>query len=424
MNARRPRVIIVGAGFGGLFAAKTLNNKAVDVLLIDRHNYHTFTPLLYQVATSALDPSEIAYPIRSIFRGSSNVDVLLGDLTDINPEKQTISVRTNGDERTEAYDYLILATGSEVRYFGDKSIREHAFELRNLPDTTRLRNHLLRRFEEASWEPDADKRHALTTIVVVGGGPTGLETAGAVHELFNDVLAREFEDSDLQARVVLVEASPDLLKPYPENLRQAALEQLQSLGVEVVLSNPVVAVSDDEVTLGDGMKIPTKTFIWSAGVKASPVVEMLDVDVSENGRVFISPTTEVIGHEHIYAVGDMAYLENEQGDDYPMMIPPAQQQGQLAAKNILADIAGKAQNNFKYIDRGIMATIGRSRAVAWLYNRIPLRGFIAWVVWLIFHLMTLIGFRNRLNVLINWAWYYFTYDRSVRIILESPKEKD
>ena len=423
MNARRPKVIIVGAGFGGLFAAKVLNNSAVDVLLIDRQNYHTFTPLLYQVATSALDPSEIAYPIRSIFRRSSNIQVLLGEVTGINPGLQSITVLTNGDQRTEHYEYLILATGSEVQYFGESSIREHAFELRSLPDTTRLRNYLLRRFEEASWESNADEQQALSTIVVVGGGPTGLETAGAVHELFNDVLAREFKTNDLRARVVLVEAAAELLKPYPPQLRQAALEQLTSMGVEVKLNNPVVSVSSDAVTLEDGETIATRTFIWSAGVKASPVVEMLDVELADNFRVPIEPTTQVIGHKRIYAVGDMAYLEDLEGRPYPMMIPPAQQEGRLAARNILADIAGKEPHDFVYKDLGLMATIGRRRAVAWLFNRIALRGFLAWIVWLLFHLITLIGFRNRLNVLVNWAWYYFTYDRSVRIILESPRKK-
>lgn len=418
----KPRVIIIGAGFGGLFAARTLANKPVDVLLIDRNNYHTFTPLLYQVATSALDPSEIAYPIRSIFRKQSNIRSLLGTVIDIDYENRLVDVQMNGKVRQEQYDYLILAAGSTPTYFGNDQFRNNALELRTLQDAIELRNHILTLFEKAAWTENVIERNAMTTIVVVGGGPTGLETAGAIYELYNHVLNQEFTQWTMKTRVILVEMQPQLLTPYPPGLQQAALEQLASLGVEVILQNPVSEIAADHIVLEDGTRIETHTLVWSAGVNASPLAKMMDVELARNGRLPIAPTAEIIGHSRIYAVGDIAYLEDPNGTPYPMLIPVAQQQGILAAKNILADVNGRPVGTFTYHDRGIMATIGRSRAVAWIYNRIQLRGYIAWIAWLSLHLMTLLGFRNRLNVFINWVWNYFTYDRSVRIILQKqPK---
>lgn len=413
-----PKIIIIGAGFGGLFAARTLANEPVDVLLVDRQNFHTFTPLLYQVATCALDPSEIAYPVRSIFRGKDNIRFLLGNVTAINTQEQVITITTSSQERQEKYDYLILATGSVPTYFGNSSFQAHSLELRTLSDSVKLRNHVLRLFEKAAWTEDTALRAALTTIVVVGGGPTGLETAGAIYELYNYVLKKEYGRFHLKTRVILVEMLPHLLAPYPDDLRRAALQQLQSLGVEVLLEKRVTEVTADHIILGDGELIPTHTLIWAAGVKASPVAELLGLPLARGGRLPIEPTTAVKGIDHVFAVGDVTHLEDPNGQPYPMLIPVAQQQAILAAQNILAHLTGQPLKTFTYLDRGIMATIGRSRAVAWLYNRLPLKGFMAWMVWLIFHLLTLLGFRNRLNVLVNWVWNYFTYDRSVRIILE------
>ncbi len=421
MNTQRPRVIIIGAGFGGLFAARALANQPVDVLLIDRSNFHTFTPLLYQVATCALDPSEIAYPVRSIFRKDRNIRSLLGTVTSIDYADKTVTVRIADQTRHEAYDYLILATGSVPTYFGQSAFREHALELRTLSDAVNLRNHILGQFEQATWEEDEAVRQAMTTIVVVGGGPTGLETAGAIYELYNHVLNREYIQRELKTRVILVEMQPYLLAPYPEKLRQAALEQLHSLGVEVHLGSPVEEVTKAAVTLKDGTVIATHTLVWAAGVKGSPLAKMLDLPLQRGERLPILPTTEVPDRHGVYAVGDMTYLENESGQPYPMLIPVAQQQGELAAKNILAEIGGGEKRPFHYHDRGSMATIGRRRAVAWIYNKIQLRGYIAWLAWLALHLVTLLGFRNRLNVFVNWVWNYFTYDRSVRIILEQGR---
>lgn len=414
-------MIIVGAGFGGLFVARYLAGKKVEVLLIDKNNFHTFTPLLYQVATCALDPSEIAYPVRSIFRENRNVRFLLGEVTGIDTIEQTVTIRMGEDEFQEGYDYLVLAAGSAPKYFGDTNFEQFTFELHTLGDAIELRNHVLRLFERAVWTEDNQEREALLTIVVVGGGPTGIETAGAIHELYNHVLEQEFTQQELNTRVILVELLPHLLSAYPEKLRASAKQQLESLGVEVILSKSVAEVAETQVQLNDGTVIPTCTVLWAAGVKASPVGKLFGVDLVAGDRLPVLETMQIIGVENVYAVGDMTFLKDPHGNPYPMLIPVAQQQAILAAKNILADIHGEPQDRFHYKDKGIMATIGRRRAVAWLYNRIQLSGFLAWLVWLVFHLLTLLGFRNRLNVLVNWIWNYFTFDRSVRIILEQAK---
>jgi NADH dehydrogenase len=391
----------------------------VDVVLIDRNNFHTFTPLLYQVATCVLDPSEVAFPIRSIFRKSGNVRFLLGDVTAIKSDERCIVVSSGSGTREETYDYLILAAGSTTTYFNGDDVRRLTFELKSLTDAVVLRNHILKQFERAAWESDPDRREALTTLAVVGGGPTGVETAGALYELYNHVLAREYDSSDmLNARVVLIEQQPHIMGAFPSRLRKAALAQLESLGVEVLLNSTIARLTSDQLQLTDGRSIPTKTVVWAAGVSASQVAEMLPVQLANRRTVPVEPTMEVIGQRRIYAVGDIAYLEDPTGEPYPMFIPVAKQQGILAARNLLRHAKGIPQRPFRYRDRGLMATIGRRRAIAWIYNQLPLSGYIAWLAWLVLHLVTLMGFRNQLNVLINWIWNYFTYDRSVRIILE------
>lgn len=412
-----PRVIIIGAGFGGLYAARTLANKPVEVLLIDRNNFHTFTPLLYQVATSALEPAEIAQPVRSVFWRDENIEFLMGEVEKLNVKDQYITVKAGDEERHEIYDYLIVATGSVTNFFGFDHHNPLLFELKTLHDAIRLRNHILRLFERAAWTEDLEQRQALTTMVVVGGGATGLETAGALHELYNHVLEKEYHPlRDIRAKVFLVEAMDHLLQAYPDKLQRAALAQLESLGVEVILGSSVTEITENCIRLDKGQEIATHTIIWSAGVRASELVMELSQPLQRNGRIGVRPTMEVNGLSNIYAVGDIAYLEDVKGNAYPMVIPVAKQQGILAAQNILRREVGEPQKDFRYHDRGIMATIGRRRAVAWVYNRIPLTGYLAWIAWLGLHLITLMGFRNRLNVLVNWIWNYFTYDRSVRII--------
>lgn len=420
-----PRIVIIGAGFGGIFATHTLAKQAVEVLLIDRNNFHTFSPLLYQVATCALDPSSIAYPVRSIFRDRDNIHAMLGEVVDIDTSAKLIRVKTNGQVRPERYDYLIVAGGSVTNYFDSASLQTHAFALKDLNDAVNLRHHVLKLFEKAAWADNPDYQNALMTLVVVGGGPTGLETAGALYELYNHVLKRDYDDRhDMKAKVILLEASDHLLAPYPLALQKAAAEQLASLGVQVMTGAVVEEAAADHIRLKDGTIIPTHTIVWAAGVKASPLAEMLNVPLAHANRIPIEPTMQVIGRERVYAIGDIAHLTDSQGKPYPMLIPVAQQQGILAAENILRHIQGKTPKTFAYVDRGIMATIGRSRAVAWLWYRFQLRGFLAWMAWLFFHLIVLMGFRNRVSVFISWVWNYVAFSRpgayGHRIILNAP----
>lgn len=412
------RIIIIGAGFGGLGVATKLAKEDVEVLIVDRQNFHTFTPLIYQVATCALDPSEVAYPVRGLFQRERNVSFRLGEVTGIDVAAQQLTISQGGETHVEAYDYLVIAAGSTPTYYGNENIQQHSHVLDELTDAVDLRNHILKAFEEAVWEDDPAKREALTTIVVVGGGPTGLETAGAIYELYTHVLNKEFTERKLQTRVLLVELQEHLLGAYPMGLRKSAESQLRSLGVEVILGNGVESVAADSVTLSDGTVIPTHTLVWAAGVKGSPLAELLGVELTRAGRIPIARTTNVLNASNVYAVGDIAHLEDESGKPYPMVIPVAQQQADTAAHNIMATIKGEPTRNFHYRDRGSMATIGRSRAVAWLYNRVPVSGRLAWLAWLGLHLVTLVGFRNRLNVLVNWLWNYLTYDRSARVLLD------
>jgi NADH:ubiquinone reductase (H+-translocating) len=422
----KKRVIIIGAGFAGLKAAQALAKKPVEVILIDRNNYHTFTPLLYQVATSGLDPSAVAYPVRTIFAQNPNVRFLMGEVTAIDTEKQSITVQTNSNGiREEAYDTLFVAAGSKVNFFGNESVAKNSFPLRDLDDALSIRNHVLRLFEKAAWTDDKARREALMTIVVVGGGPTGLETAGALYELYNGVLDKDYDkDDNMQARVVLVEAADKLLLPYPPKLQESAKKQLEAIGVEVRLNTMVEDVGTDYVKLRDGESIKTNTVIWSTGVIGSPIARMLAVELDKAGRIPVKDTLEVIGLKNVFAAGDIAYLiQPETNQPYPGLILIAQQEAEVVAKNILHGLKGETYETFRYYDRGIMATIGRTRAVAWLFNKIQLSGFLAWMTWLGFHLIVLMGMRNRVQVFINWVWDYLFYDSSVRIIVEGEKRK-
>jgi NADH dehydrogenase len=420
---QRPTVIVIGAGFGGLYATKKLAKTDVDILLIDRHNFHLFSPLVYQVATSGLEAGEIAYPVRGILRNRSNVRFLLGSVEDIDMANKTVLVKTATKTTREPFDYLLIAAGSQTNFFGMEQVERYAFDLKDLGHAIVLRNHLLKCFENAAWAEDPARQKALTTMVVVGGGPTGLETAGALRELYRYVLSKEYaaQIPEMKGHVVLVETQDHLLDPYPPHLQQAARKQLEDMGVEVILGERVVEITEDSCRLSNGRVIPTYTLVWAAGVKASPLAEKLGVSLKKSGRVPVQPTLQVVGKDDIYVVGDMAYLEDKKGNPYPMLIPVAEEQGIHAAKNIIRRLENKPQEPFKYgglHDRGLMATIGRSRAVGWIFYKIELSGFIAWMAWLTLHLITLMGFRNRLNVFVNWMWNYFTYDRSIRIILE------
>ncbi|MEO1439548.1 MAG: NAD(P)/FAD-dependent oxidoreductase [Chloroflexota bacterium] len=421
----RPRIVIIGAGFGGLFTARKLAKQDVEIIIIDRNNYHTFTPLIYQVATCGLDVEDVAYPVRKIFAEHDNVFFLLGNVEGVTPDANLVTVRTNGNTRDIEYDYLIVAAGSETNYFGNANIKQHAFGLKTLEDAVLLRNHILRMVEKADWAEDETRLKALTTIVVVGGGPTGLETAGAMYELYNNILRSEYNHlKTTPVRVILVELQEYLLSPYPPRLRESARTQLEQIGVEVVTGTGVAHVEEGSVHLNNGEVIASHTLVWATGVKASPLAQLFDVELARGGRLPVERTMQVSGLGNVYAVGDIAYIEDEDGNPYPQLIPVAQQQAKLLVNNVVRRIKGQPEESFTYFDKGSMATIGRNHAVAWVFNRVQLTGFVAWISWLALHLLTLMGFRNRLVVLINWIWNYLVYDRAARVILDLRGEEE
>jgi NADH dehydrogenase len=413
MRTTRPRVVIVGAGFGGLRAARALAHAPVDVLLLDQNNYHLFQPLLYQVAVGALPPSEIAYPIRSILRKQRNLEFRVVSVLGFDLARRVLST-SGGDVR---YDHLIVASGAATNTFGLGDVAEHGFELKGLPSALRLRNHLMRCFESAIAAGDPAERRALLTIAVAGGGPTGVEVAGAVSELLRRVLARDYRAIPRgEIRVVLLEAGTRILAAMPERLSRAAASSLTALGVEVRTGTAVSSFDGTTVRLADGSSLPVRTLVWAAGVKASPLTSTLKVPRHASGRVIVGPTLEVEGHPDVYAIGDAAYLETPAGP-VPMLAPPAIQMGTWAARNVMHRLADEPLEAFVYKDPGTMATIGRSAAVVAL-GRVQLRGFLAWLFWLFVHLMQLIGFRNKLVVLVDWAWQYLFYRPASTLILE------
>ncbi len=409
----RKRVVVVGAGFGGLNIAESLGGSDVDVLLLDRNNYHGFWPLLYQVATAGLEPEAIAYPVRAILRRYDNVNFLMAEVEGIDFERKI--VKTDGPEI--AYDYVVLAAGSANNYFGNDELAAHTFGMKDIDEAERLRNHALAAFEHAVREPDPERRKAMLTFVVVGGGPTGVELAGAFAELIRHVMRKDYPMLDIaQARVVLVEATQKILVTFPDNLQRSAIRRLQKMGVELRLGAAVEAVEDGAVRFKDGTSLQSHTVVWAAGVRGAHIVDALDVKLARGARVPVTPELHIEGRRDVFAIGDLAYLEGfKPGVAYPMVAPVAIQMGEQAGKNILAQIQGKPMAPFKYFDKGQMATIGRRAAVLDGFG-IRMSGVLAWFGWLFVHLLYLVGFRNRLIVLTNWAYNYFTYDRGVRLI--------
>ena len=412
MSDSLPLVLIVGAGFGGLRAARALRKAPLRVALVDRRNYHLFQPLLYQVATAGLAPEEIAHPVRGILRSQRNFTFHLAEVTGVELDARRLHTQ-NGPL---AYDYLILAMGSETNYFGLDSLAQHGFALKDLDEAAAIRNHVLRMFELAEHEPNPDARRALLTFVVVGGGPTGVESAGALSELIRLVLVKDHPRLDLNdVRILLLEATNLLLNGFPDRLQQHAAETLWQKHVEVRFGAAVADFDGLRVTLKSGELIPAHTLIWAAGVRAARLADALGVAQARQGRVVVQPTLQIPGHPTAFVIGDAAYLEAD-GQPLPMMAPVAMQQAELAAANILRHLQGKPLAGFVYQDPGSLATIGRNAAIARL-GRFQFHGFLAWLMWLVVHLIQLIGFRNRLLVLINWAWDYFFYDRAVRLIV-------
>ena len=407
-----PRVVIVGGGFGGLSAAKYLRGKPVDITLLDRRNHHLFSPLLYQVASAALSPGDIASPIRWILRRQANVEVLLADVDRIDPDAKVVQLA--GGVRIP-YDYVIVAAGATHAYFGHDDWRAWAPGLKTLEDALDIRRRVLLAFENAEREANPATRTALLTFVIVGGGPTGVELAGALAEIARHSLARDFRHFDPRsARVVLLEAGPDVLPAFPGPLREAARRDLQRIGVEVRTSTPVTHIAEERVDAG-GVTIEAGTILWAAGVAASPLGRSLGAPVDRAGRVLVNPDLTIPGHPDAFVIGDLASLPGSDGRPLPGVAQVAIQMGVHASRNILCAIEGRPLGPFKYHNLGDMATIGRAAAVANL-PWIQLKGRLGWLAWLFIHLIKLIGFRNRIVVMVQWVWAYITYQRAIRLI--------
>lgn len=417
------RVVVVGAGFGGLDTARHLASSADDgeleVVLVDKHNYHTFMPLLYQVATAMQNTESIAFPVRALFHGKRNIRFLLAEVQRVDAANKKLETTVGPVE----YDYLVLAGGSVTNFFGMDSVAEVAFELKDINDATRLRNQILESFEKASRCDDPEEQKALMTFVVVGGGPTGVEFSGALSELIQHVLVKDFAQLPVHdSRIILVEAGDHLLSPFPAPLQKYALERLKQMGVDVRLGNAVKEATPTKVLLKDDTEIKAHTLFWAAGVKASRIGETLDVELQKGGRVPVTSDLSMQNHPEVFVIGDMMYLEQD-GKPLPMVAPVAMQSGEYVVSAIAARERGQAPKPFHYTDKGSMAVVGRNSAVAFTKG-IKMKGFIAWIAWLGLHLYYLVGFRNRAITLVNWAFDYIFFSRQVRLINKAPKEDD
>lgn len=407
-----PRVVIVGGGFAGLNAARALKKAPVHVTLVDRRNYHLFQPLLYQVATAALAPGEIASPIRGILRKQRNTEVIMAEVTGVDRDAKLVRL---GDGSALSYDYLIIAAGAVDQYFGHSEWSVEAPGLKNIDDATEIRRRFLLAFEAAEREEDPERRAGLLTTVVIGGGSTGVEMAGAMAEVSRHTLRREFRHIDpSSARVILLEGGPRLLPAYVPKLSEKAERALRERGVEVRTGSIVTRIDHDAIYIGDE-RIPTRNVVWAAGVAASPLVAMLGAEVDRMGRAHVGPDLSIAGHPEIFVVGDAAHALGPDGRPYPGLAPVAIQQGVWVARNIRRELAGEERKPFRYLDKGTMSTIGRGDAIAEI-GALKFSGLFAWLAWLFVHLLFLIGFRNRVAVLMGWAWSYLTWQSSSRLI--------
>jgi NADH dehydrogenase len=415
----RPRVVIIGGGFGGILAARSLKRANVDITLIDRTNHHTFQPLLYQVATAALAPSDITAPIRWILRRQQNTEVLMAEAREIDTSRRVVHI--DDELRELPYDYLILAPGSRHSYFGHDEWEPYAPGLKAVEDASEIRRRFLLAYEMAEKTEDPKARDEYLTFVIVGGGPTGVELAGAIPFIAKKALASEFRRVDTRrTRVVLVEAGPRILPSFPEDLAAHAARDLVDLGVEVRVKSFVTKVERDGVCVGDE-KIRARTAFWAAGNKASPLGEFLGAPLDNAGRVKVNSDLSVPGHPEIFAIGDLATF-SQNGRLVPWVAPAAMQQGRFAAKSIIRDLRRQPREKFRYFNKGDLATIGRSRAIA-DFGRVKFTGRLAWFLWLFVHIMYLVGFRNRIVVFIEWAYAYFTYQAGVRLITDVERYK-
>jgi len=411
---KRPRVVIVGAGFAGLWATRALAGKEVDVILIDRQNYHTFLPLLYQVSAAEIEPEGIAYPVRSILRGMKNVTFDMAVVLHIDSENKKVIC----EDHEVPFDYLILAAGSTTAFFKVEGAEQFSFQLKTIDQAIVLRNHILARFEHAAHEKDETELAKRLTFVIVGGGATGIEFIGAFSELIHGPVEKDFPEIDMsKVKIILIEGKDCLLPMMPPTLRDYTVQKLREKGVEVCLQAIVEHVDENGVTLRDGRRINSETVIWTAGVKGNLAEDMLDIPLTRDQRIEAQCTLQVPGHSNIYVAGDLAMVRFKDGF-VPMVAPTAMVMGETAAKNILRQIRGEAQLAYEYHDKGSMVVIGRNGGVA-AVGKLKFKGFAAWIMWLVVHLMKLIGFRNRLLVLINWAWDYLFFERSIRLIMPS-----
>ncbi|AIF53470.1 NAD(P)/FAD-dependent oxidoreductase [Pelosinus sp. UFO1] len=410
-TAVKPHVIIVGAGFGGIRTARALAKSGVKITLIDKYNYHLFQPLLYQVATAGLSIDDIAYPVRAIFREQKNVDFRLAEVIGVDFENKVVTMNTG----TICYDFLVVAVGGMTNYFGMASLEKYSFGMKTIDEAVTIRNHVLRMFELAAHEQDGDKRRALLTFVIVGGGPTGVESAGALSELIYHVMIKEYHTLNFkEVRIMLVEASDRLLAAMPEELSDITVETLIGKHVEVRMCVQVTGYDGERMTLKGGEIIPTYTLIWAAGVKANELVGKLNVEQASMGRAIVNDYLQLPNRPDVFIIGDSAQCMQDQ-KPLPMVAPVAMQQAEIAAKNICGLIRGKELKKFVYNDVGNMATIGRNAAVVHM-GKFKIHGFLAWAIWSFVHILRLIDFRNRAVVFVKWIWDYLVYERIVRII--------
>jgi NADH dehydrogenase len=417
-HVNRPRVVVIGAGFAGLNAAKALAGAGMDVTVVDRKNHHTFQPLLYQVALAVLSPAEIASPVRTVLRRGRNVEVLLGVVIGFDLEKRL--VRIDGLELP--YDYLIVAAGATHAYFGHPEWEEFAPGLKTLEDALEIRRRVLLAFEKAELEVIAGRACPPLTFVVIGAGPTGVELAGAISDIAGRYLTKEFRAIDpRQSRIILLEGGPCVLPTYPEDLSASAERQLKKMGVEVRTSAMVTNIEPGVVSVGKE-RIPASVILWGAGVSASPLGKMLGAPTDKAGRVIVERDLTVPGHPEVFVTGDLASAKRKNGKPVPGVAPAAIQMGKFAARQIKRTLAGKPRQEFEYLDKGSLATIGRSHAIA-DFGKLHISGYFAWLSWLFVHLLFLVGFRNRFMVMIEWAWSYITFNHSARLITE-PREQE
>ena len=415
MSETPPEVIIVGGGFGGLYAARALRGAPVHVTIVDRRNHHLFQPLLYQVATAALNPADIAAPIRSVFRGSKNVSVVLAEAVAVDAAARKL-ILADGEL---PYDYLVLATGATHSYFGHDEWAPFAPGLKSIEDALEIRRRVLLAYEMAERERNAERGREWMTFVIIGGGPTGVELAGALAEISRQALAREFQHIDpSHARIILIESVPRVLPPYAKELSAKAQAQLERLGVDVWTGARVTGIDARGIHLGQE-RILARTVVWAAGVAASPLARTLGVPLDRAGRVLVHPTLAIPGHDDVFVIGDLAAVEQD-GTLVPGVAPAAIQMGQHAARNIRLSLAGQPGRAFRYRDKGSFATIGRGKAVGEMLGGVKLSGFPAWVAWLAIHIFFLIGFRSRMLVIFQWAYSYVTFRRGARLITGAP----